>query len=88
MATYYTKVMERVQSKGDSFVTTEIDRLERLLGKVLFLLDIMRSCSNYILLCRSSGEIDGYIIDYDNTLGTPNVGQTRLMGWSDLWVFR
>lgn len=31
MATYYTKVMERIQSKGDSFVTTEIDRLERLL---------------------------------------------------------
>ncbi|KAJ7384931.1 hypothetical protein OS493_018619 [Desmophyllum pertusum] len=32
VATYYTKVMERVQSKGDAFITTEIDRLERLLG--------------------------------------------------------
>ncbi|KAL9975849.1 hypothetical protein ACROYT_G013058 [Oculina patagonica] len=31
IATYYTKVMERVLSKGDAFVTTEIDRLERLL---------------------------------------------------------
>lgn len=32
MATYYTKVMERVQSKGDAFVITEIERLERLIG--------------------------------------------------------
>ncbi|XP_029196003.1 uncharacterized protein [Acropora muricata] len=31
MATYYTKVMERVQSKGDSFVTVELDRLKRLM---------------------------------------------------------
>lgn len=31
MATYYTKIMERIQGKGDVFVTTEIDRLERLL---------------------------------------------------------
>lgn len=38
MATYYTKVMERVQSKGDAFVITEIERLERLIGKILFLL--------------------------------------------------
>lgn len=30
-ATYYTKVMERVQSKGDAFITTEIERLNRLL---------------------------------------------------------
>ena len=36
MATYYTKVMERVQSKGDAFVITEIDRLDRLIGKILF----------------------------------------------------
>ena len=36
VATYYTKVMERVQSKGDAFITTEIDRLGRLLGKTLF----------------------------------------------------
>ena len=33
MATYYTKVMKKVQSKGDGFVASEIDRLERLLGK-------------------------------------------------------
>ena len=33
MALYYTKVMERIQSKGDSFVTTEVDRLERMMGK-------------------------------------------------------
>jgi len=26
--------MERVQTRGDAFVTTEIDRLERLLGKI------------------------------------------------------
>lgn len=32
VATYYTKVMERVITRGDAFVTTEIDRLERLLG--------------------------------------------------------
>lgn len=38
MATYYTKVMERVQSKGDVFAVTEIERLERLIGKILFLL--------------------------------------------------
>ncbi|EDO47340.1 predicted protein [Nematostella vectensis] len=31
MATYYVKVMERVQSKGDSFIQTETSRLERLL---------------------------------------------------------
>lgn len=31
MALYYTKVMERIQSKGDSFVTTEVDRLERMM---------------------------------------------------------
>lgn len=30
-ATYYTKVMERVLARGDAFVTTEIDRLKRLL---------------------------------------------------------
>lgn len=36
VATYYTKVMERVQTRGDAFVTTEIDRLERLLGKISF----------------------------------------------------
>lgn len=30
-ATYYTKVMERVQSKGDAFITSEIERLNRLL---------------------------------------------------------
>jgi len=30
--------MERVQSKGDVFVVTEIERLERLIGKILFLL--------------------------------------------------
>ena len=30
--------MERVQSKGDAFVITEIERLERLIGKILFLL--------------------------------------------------
>ena len=28
--------MERVQSKGDAFVVTEIDRLDRLIGKILF----------------------------------------------------
>ncbi len=39
VATYYTKVMERVLRKGDAFVTTEIDRLERLLGKTSFALD-------------------------------------------------
>ena len=33
-ATYYTKVMERVQSKGDAFITSEIERLNRLLGKI------------------------------------------------------
>lgn len=38
MATYYTKVMERVQSKGDAFVINEIERLKRLIGKILFLL--------------------------------------------------
>ena len=37
VATYYTKVMERVITRGDAFVTTEIDRLERLLGKTAFL---------------------------------------------------
>lgn len=31
MATYYTKVMERVQSKGDAFVINEIERLKRLI---------------------------------------------------------
>ena len=28
--------MERVLARGDAFVTTEIDRLKRLLGKVSF----------------------------------------------------
>ena len=38
LATYYTKVMEKVQSKGDAFITTEIDRLDRLMGKSCMLL--------------------------------------------------
>ena len=33
IAAYYTKVMEKVISKGDAFVAAEIDRLKRILGK-------------------------------------------------------
>ena len=46
MATYYTKVMERVQSKGDSFVTVELDRLKRLMGK-----------AGFLLLCVTNGQV-------------------------------
>ena len=35
LAQYYVKTMERVISKGDSFITAEISRLERLLGMEL-----------------------------------------------------
>ena len=33
LAKYYTKVMERIVDRGDSFVTTELERLGRMLGE-------------------------------------------------------
>ena len=66
MATYYTKVMERVQSKGDGFVATEIERLERMLGKTkIFPNTNFQLYSDYLHLHEKQSSFNLFIVHYE-----------------------